>query len=296
MRAIRVAIVNRCAILIACLIVLQAPTSLAHAASVRLTLDPLQVVPGDTVSAVVWFDPEGEQINAVEGSIPLPVGLHVRDITTAGSAFALWPVAPRYELSRRSVEFTGGIPGGLAPDKSAKLFSFLVSAEQANEFSITPQNVRAYRNDGAGTAVAVTADPAAFVVSESAPQQPHTEVKDREPPEEVYAEVGRDTSLFEGKYFLVVHARDAVSKIARVEIREGWWRPYREVAGEYYVLHDQTLHTTIRVRATDEKGNVRVVTVPPQAGTFRMVWILYGVLAAIVCAFIVGITRLRRFV
>ncbi len=97
---------------------------------------------------------------------------------------------------------------------------------------------------------------------------------DREIPSDFSITLTRDEVAFGGRYFIVFNALDKQSGIDHYEVMEEpfrefdaftWGRadaPWIETESPY-VLQDQTLNSTIRVKAIDKAGNERIVTLVP---------------------------------
>lgn len=266
-----------------------------YAARATLVIEPVNVGMGGVSHVRMVLDTEGADVNALEGSITIPNGLGVSGVSSAGSVFTLWPISPRYELSRRVIEFVGGVPGGVKERTGVTILSFDVRTTGRGIFTIGPIQVKAYLNDGAGTVIPVTAPSAILTVSDtsdgSAPSAKDS--TDISAPEYVYADIGRDDTLFEGRYFLTVRAHDEVSDIASIEVREGlfgWYTPIET----YYVLSDQSLRKAVYIRMSDTNGNTKVVKIPGTGDTPSIPWRTLGIVLTCIVVVLVGIVYVRR--
>lgn len=90
-------------------------------------------------------------------------------------------------------------------------------------------------------------------------------------------EIGKDPTLFEGRYFLSFAATDKTSGLDHYEIsetkrgREDVWK----IGTSPYLLEDQSLESIIRVRALDKAGNEQVAEFfPPEKPPFFQMAIL----------------------
>jgi hypothetical protein len=98
---------------------------------------------------------------------------------------------------------------------------------------------------------------------------------DNFPPEKFSIGLERTTNAFSNKYFIVFNTTDKQSGIDHYEVIEepldtknlfGWGAetaPWVE-AKSPYVLEDQSLNSTIRVRAIDKAGNEYIATYIPE--------------------------------
>jgi hypothetical protein len=84
--------------------------------------------------------------------------------------------------------------------------------------------------------------------------------KDKSPPEPFEMGVGRDPGIFDNKYFISFFATDRESGIDYYEVKEGDQTFVR--AESPYLLKDQSLRSTIKVKAVDKAGNERLTELP----------------------------------
>jgi hypothetical protein len=238
---------------------------------------------GSTILLPVVFTADAASVNVVEGSIAVPDGMVIESIDASGSAFPLFASGPTYMPSSRTVEFTAGSESGVAPHETALLFVIHARAEKEATYVLVPGLVTAYARDGVGTKVAVSAQKTQ--VSVGAKGSAQVDALPEGPARALLAEVGKDESLFEGRWFATFLGGENGTPLARYEVREGWWR-LPETAERYYVLKDQSLHTTVWVTAVDERGG-RVTTMIPAAHpwTERVVLLALSLLAAL-CAYL----------
>jgi len=102
---------------------------------------------------------------------------------------------------------------------------------------------------------------------------------DTTPPEDFKPEIGRDPAIFEGKYFLSFATTDKTSGIDYYEVKEGK-RDFKK-AGSPYSLEDQSLQSTILVKAVDKAGNERISEIIPPAKPFPF-WIIPVIIVGLV--------------
>ncbi len=269
------------------LFVLLSVASGAYAAELSIT--PAPAGAGATFSIPVMVDVGNDNVNAIEGSLTVPDGLVIDTISTAGSVLALWAEGPSYVVTDRAIEFTGGSPHSIA---SGKQLLFVVHAHAAAQGSyvLTPKSLSAYANDGKGSRLAITSAPVTVMVgakgsvpAESGQSTPHTATT-------LVADLGRDASLFDGKYFIAFYGGDNGRGVDHYEIQEGWWsRAVR--ADKYYVVKDQSQGTSLYVTAINANGTVAVTTIPAAHP-----WKERGVLIALLLVLAVSILSIvNRF-
>lgn len=260
------------------------------AAAAELSIETPLAAAGSAFQIPVVFSPEGEGVNAVEGSITVPDGVVIDRIDTSGSAFAVFASGPSYDLSSHSITFTAGAPNGISSDAVALLFVIEGRASAPGTYAFEPAGVSAYRNDGEGTPVSVSYRRTALSVGEKGSVA--VDALPAAAPSPLVAEVGKDASLFEGRSFAAFYGGASGGSVLYYEVREGWWRlPSR--ADRYYVLKDQSRGTTIRVTAVSEGGGRVTTAIPPQHPWGERAQLAAALLAALLLAWLLY-TRLRR--
>jgi len=235
----------------------------AHGATVSAIATP--ETSGGAIAIEIRLATDSDSINAVEGTINIPENITDVKVTTSGSAFSLWVSGPTYEIGDRAIHFTGGAPGGIGEGKDVLLFTIFGKTQVLGNHIFTPINVSVYENDGKGTLAPIQIIASKVEVTKIDSQisdlrEEQIEKDDSAP--RVTAVVGKDTSLFEGSYFLSFYGTDTGSGIARFEVSEGFGS-FKEHK-EYYVLSDQKLGSLIRVRAVDGAGNSKTTWIFPE--------------------------------
>lgn len=238
----------------------------------------------------VVFESESEDVNVVEGSIRVPEDVDIESIDTSASSFAVFAHGPVYDLSSRTITFAAGAPGGLAGTDVALLFVIRAHASVPGTYVFEPGAVTAYRNDGSGTAITVAADGTALSVGEKGSVA--VDPLPKAPAVPLIAEIGRDASLFEGRWFATFFGGASGSSVAYYEVREGWLRPAAR-ADRYYVLEDQGRGSTIWVTAVGEGGERATVTLPAENPWSERALIALAALVLLALAWLL-FRRLRR--
>jgi len=258
----------------------------------------------------LMIDPKGKEINAVAGSIILPLDLlEVVEIRDGSSILTLWVEKP--VLRDGKISFVGIVPGGfigiLGPYEGAKpgkILGIVLKAKNPGQGEVIMENVQVLQHDGLGTPAQFKISNFEFLISKQIPitQIPIIET-DITPPEPFTPEIAQHPELFEGKYFLAFSTMDKNSGISHYEVKE----TKRGVFGiEYlvfrkwhraespYLLKDQGLRSYIYVKAVDRAGNERIEVVEPR---YPMKWYeswMIWVIIIIATAFIYGVWRLLR--
>jgi hypothetical protein len=274
---------------------LLASTNVANAAS--LYIDPAMgsLSRGDSITLSVRLDINEETeecVNAVDAVIRYTDNLTPVDVTMAESIFSMWVEPPKIDKENKLITFAGGIPNGYCgriqgdprlTNTIAKLIFRLpgfsvgsggisASSTGAVEFS---QETTAYLNDGAGT----KAELSTYGATVSLSDKPGPELKDdwqkeieadNIPPEQFSIEM----TEIDGKHAIVFNTTDKQTGIDEYQVMEEplsklfdfvWGRADAPwvVSRSPHTLDDQSLNSTIRVKAIDKAGNEYTATLIP---------------------------------
>ncbi|MEN9622177.1 MAG: hypothetical protein RLZZ67_611 [Candidatus Parcubacteria bacterium] len=251
-----------------------------HAARIYVqNLETPAVADNETVLKIM-IDTEGKEINALEGVVVLDKKIEVTSIDEAGSVFTLWARKP--SLTSQKISFTGGTTGGVY-GSTLKVFTVRVKPLQAKPFKVSFEATSMFLNDGKGTKVSVTGTSSDIPVLASGspvPKATDPQIVDSVPPSEFSIDLGKDPTLYNGKYFVSFYALDRESGISTYEVTETNFPPVR--SGSTYVLQNQKLSGTIVVKATDKAGNVRIqeLDLNPTATMFKTIALAVGIIIA----------------
>jgi hypothetical protein len=262
-----------------------------------LYLDPgeITVYRGDTVTVSLRLDTDvGECINTVDAVISYDAGIRAVDVSRGDSILNIWVEDPKINEEERTITFAGGIVGGYCgraagdPDLTNVIADIVF---QSPGFAIggdggtdTPtlsvsDTSSVLLNDGFGTE-AVLRTQGTRVVLEDTPGTVRNDTwnarisDDATPPSDFAITLSRDDIAFSGNYFISFNTQDKQSGIDHYEVMEEpledfysfrWGRadaPWVR-AESPYVLVDQTLNSTIRVKAIDKAGNETIAVLVP---------------------------------
>ena len=242
---------------------------------------------GDTFVLPIRIDPEGQCINAIEVTLAYDADiLTAVDVGRGNSILSLWTEDPQIDKERGVVSFSGGIPGGYCgrvsgdPGQTNVLANLVVSANGAipaqgatTTISIVRSSV--LQNDGRGTPLPTTVTNTMFRVEKENDERSNEwldEVKaDVIAPELFDVVLSSNPSVAGGKKFVAFSAVDKQSGVDHYEILEtdpnrfgllSWIskEAHWVVGKSPYILRDQSLRSSILVKAVDKAGNERVVT------------------------------------
>ncbi|MEX0870122.1 MAG: cohesin domain-containing protein [Candidatus Spechtbacterales bacterium] len=277
----------------------------------------------DTFTAKVRIDPGENCINAADVEVNYPIDiLRVIDVSTGDSIFTLWPEPPSINTRDGVVRFMGGIPGGYCgripgdPGLTNVLATLVFQAPGAADTDeVFPVRTRAdfstsskvYLHDGLGTEVEPQFFGAEFELTEDAiegsGQWFEFLAEDATEPSSFTIELTQDSTMFDGKYFIIFSSNDKESGISHYEVmetrldeEEGLFARFSKLrkteeiwkkTESPYVLNDQSLNSMIMVRAVDKAGNERIESLAPpeylrrssSTGTFVVLGVIFLILA-----------------
>ena len=281
------------------------------AEAARLYIEPvspsLQMGDSEILSVRIDVDEAtGECVNLVDATLHFPEGVDPVDTSVGRSILRLWVEEPTIDADARTVSFAGGIPNGycgrIAGDPElTNVVAEVVVRSQSEVSATTTQDISfsddtaAYLNDGQGTLAPLETFGAEVTLRPGVGDtiiDPWSERvrADRRPPEPFSISLERSESIFDGNYYIVFNTTDKQTGIAGYEVMEeplsdqSLFR-FGEVGAPWvsarspYELEDQTLNSTIRVRAIDKAGNEYVATYVPDPSLRERQFGLYDALA-----------------
>lgn len=233
------------------------------AATINASSDGM-ISAGDTSIIGVYLNTENELINTVDGTLELSDehngNFEVTDFSIVSSALTMWPRKPSLE-SGNKISFVGGVPNGIKGDHLL-LFRIIVKINDKGHFTIKPSSINAYLSDGLATQRTISKSISSIVVgpasSESNNKWQDIISKDNTAPISFQISLMQDSSLYDGKKFLLFDTNDTESGINYYEVREGNYPTIR--TGNTYVLINQDSKIDVTVTAYDKAGNFQIAT------------------------------------
>ena len=235
------------------------PSNIAQAAEVFFDRDKQVMSIDQQFLLPLYIDTEDQPINAFEGQIIFPTNLlKVKEIRYHDSFINFWIEQPN--VQNNTIKFSGIIPGGYLGKKSLAL-SVIFEALDLGQGEVSFDNLRILLNDGQGTDAFVRSRVWTFEINETEPiiLNEIKNIIDDNPPEDFEPILTQAVDIADDKYILIFATQDKGSGISHYEVKEGWhnW----VVATSPYVLQNQNLDQDIIVKAIDNEGNERLVTV-----------------------------------
>jgi hypothetical protein len=259
----------------------------------QIYIDPEldQYTYSDIFSIPVRIDTQGECINALDVAIAYdPSKVRVVDVLTGDSIITLWVVRPTIDAENGRVIFMGGIPGGYCgrldgdlgtTNTLARLMVTAVRQADINEHTISimiESSTAATVNDGSGNLIEMTLLGSDIKITTATGTPVNSLLQDIRSdtiaPEDFEITLVRGPSEGNTSHYIVFNTVDKQSGISHYEVLETdpehfgllTWisrRTHWVRANSPYVLRDQSLRSTIMVKAVDKNGNERIVAYTP---------------------------------
>ncbi|MDP2638622.1 MAG: cohesin domain-containing protein [Candidatus Azambacteria bacterium] len=270
------------------------PFVVKAATTVYFDLENPVIYEGDTFLANLKISTPDKSINVIDGTVIYDSKkLEIREISAGGSLLALWPKPPVFSNEKGSLSFVGGVSGGFQGEKGEVLkIIFLAKSEGEAKIDFL-DGFSVFLNDGQGTSINPWLRPLSLNILKRPVEIPPKDEwqilvqSDKNPPESFEITLGKESSIFNGQYFINFFTTDKESGIDHYEIQEGT-EPY-VVGDSPYLLKDQILQGIIKVKAIDKAGNERVVkltpTYPPRH-FYQTVWFWLALILAIILVLI----------
>lgn len=277
------------------------------ACAASLTFSPLPpLAVGDVVPVTLTLSPQGESINALEGTIIASGAISLAGIREDASIVSLWVVRPTI-AANRTASFSGVIPGGftgvLSPfwegARAGSVVTVLVQAREVGtgRLSLGPDTL-VLPNDGQGTILPLEAQDLSVSVQQGIPSAMRDDVLDTEPPDPFTPIIGQERSVYRGASFLSFATVDRSTGVDRYLVAESdSQNPTIDAfvsAESPYKLTDQGLRSYIVVKAIDRAGNERIAVLPPtNTGTPYPWWAIGIALLVLAVLAFLGLRRTR---
>lgn len=289
-----------------------------------LYIDPAEdaVYRGDSITLQVRLDTDiDECINTVDAVIEYDSSIRAIDVSRGDSILSIWVEDPKINAEERTITFAGGIPGGycgripgdprltnVIAELVFRLPGFNVGGGNSNEAQVVfGEETQILLHDGLGTKATTRTRGATLSLLGSPGSQSEDEWSDRVaddnlPPSDFLITLYQDDSAFGGDYFIAFNTQDKQSGIDHYEVMEepfddfflfNWGRadaPWVRTVSPY-VLSDQTLNSTIRVKAIDKAGNETIALLIPDRAlrSFSMQRVFTQVTIATIVILTVGL-------
>lgn len=288
-------------------------TKVVEAASLYLdpARDSLNRGDGITVAIRVNVDESSQEcVNAADIVLKYSDNIIVEDVSIGRSIFPIWVEYPNIDKDERKITMAGGIPNGycgrVAGDPQLtnviaevvlRVPGLRVGASDESDVATINfgEETTLYLHDGIGTKANLNVYNSEFKLSRTIGSDIRDNwgekiQNDTLPPEPFSIELNQGDLEFNGQNYVIFNTTDKQTGISHYEVIEeapenlllflfgAATTPWKNERSPY-VLEDQSLRSTIRVKAVDKAGNEYIATLPPQnAGTN---WTLYIIFAGL---------------
>lgn len=292
----------------------------ADAATLYMSPNSAELLRGDTLSVAIRLDTdEDECVNAIDATITYSENIQPVDTSRGNSIMSVWLEEPVIDKEARTITFAGGIPNGYCGRISGDprltniiaelLFrspGMVVGTVADNDTATIDfaSETRALLNDGFGTDAPLSTYGTEINLSKRVGTEIKNEWSDRInlddiPPEEFTIQLERNTNAFSNKYYIIFNTTDKQTGIDHYEVIEEplsdrmlfhWGAETAPwvTASSPFVLKDQSLNSTIRVRAIDKAGNEYVATLEPEEAK-RTTSVQNKILIALIATVVIGL-------
>lgn len=231
----------------------------------RLYFNPQELVIGTQgdFSVVVNVDAP-TKINTLAVAIKVPANLVPVDVYNGNSIINLWVDKPSFDEASRLLIFSGIIPGGFAGE-SAPLLIIKFKVKEGEDkalLSFNKEETKVFLHTPDGIEDTLELIDLLLPIIKGK-ENLRAEPPDDDPPESFLPIVAQDSTIWEGKYFLVFTTQDKGSGIGYYEVCEGSQKNC-VVAESPYLLQNQKLDQKIFVKVFDKSGNERIAMLPAQ--------------------------------
>lgn len=265
-----------------------------------------------------------ECINLVDGVLTASGDVEIVDTSIGRSILRLWVEEPT--ITDQTVTFAGGLPNGYCgriagdPEVTNVVAEIVVrsTATDGTDTSSTlsfADETTVYLNDGSGTRAPLDMYGAELSLVPRS-DEPFTDEwlerveADTTDPEPFSISLEQNENLFNGRYYITYNTSDKQTGIAEYFVMEEpiqdttlfnfgaasapWRKPDFPTI---YELEDQTLNSTIRVRAVDKAGNEYIATLVPdeslRTNPYNVWWYVGGGAFALLLIFLLGTWYVR---
>lgn len=245
------------------------PFIVKAATTVYFDLENPVIYEGDTFLINLKISTPDKSINVIDGTITYDNNrLEIKEVSTGGSLFALWPKPPIFSNEKGTLSFVGGVSDGFQGEKGKVLkIIFLTKREGKAQIDFL-DGFSVFLNDGQGTSINPWLRPLSLNILKKPAEIPAKDEwrvlieNDKNPPEAFEIIVSKDLGIFHNQYFISFFTTDKESGIDHYEIQEG--AESYIIGNSPYLLKDQTLKSTIKVKAIDKAENERIVELVPE--------------------------------
>ncbi|OGZ08019.1 MAG: hypothetical protein A3C93_00510 [Candidatus Lloydbacteria bacterium RIFCSPHIGHO2_02_FULL_54_17] len=269
------------------------------AAEVSFIATPPVAAVGQEVGVDIVLDTEGRTATALSGEITI-TGTDGKPVTVVriqdgGSVIGAW-LKEATTNTPGKVGFSGIIPGGRRVSNEHVLTLYFVPEKTGTLTFVFSGEV--FFTTAPGEPVSLPRVSFALLVNETPQEDTPPLPQDETPPSDIRAIIAQNEAMFDGRPFIIVHAKDAESGILMYELLEiGEYRPlaglendtllpWRRIENPEALLYPVNTRY-IYVRVTDREGNSAVAFVgapelsPEKTAIWFNKWLILAILIGV---------------
>ncbi len=277
------------------------PTIFVKAATLSFRMPAEPIFVGDVFKTEIRLDSEGETINVVSADLNFTQDiLEVVSVRHVNSILRLWPKEPAFSNLFGLASIAGGLPTPGFNGKDGLIGVVEFKAKKAGAVELKFGNTSlALLNDGFGSKSQLELGSLQLKIAlppEKYKPKPQEVIIDTISPRAFTPVIGRDDSVFGGRYFVAFETEDFESGIDRYEVQElkgNKWGEWRVVVSPY-VLENQEGEITVFVKAVDRAGNETIGTAGATIPKKKLS--IYFILSFVLVFLIFVILRVRKYV
>lgn len=258
----------------------------AFAATLSVSPDKATLNKGDTFTATIFLNTEGQYINAIKGDLVYNANYLKAETVNIGDSFvSFWVEKPGIQTAG-DINFSGVIPGGVVSNQLEVFKVIFRTQNSSGDASLLINNPNLYLNDGQGSIISPKIKNANIKISDKKSTENAAVVvlDDKVPPEKFNITRTRDPSIFDNKWFIDFSTIDKGSGVDHYQVCE----LFKCVTAENpFSLFNQTPFYYIRVKAYDINGNMR-------SSMIVSVWFVLLVILLIIIICSVGVYFYRK--
>lgn len=234
----------------------------------------------------VLLNSDKESVNAIEGEIKIPLqSINIEKISTGKSIVTVWLQEP--SLSDNPIRFSGVIAKGF-DGVNGVLFKIYATAKISGEASILASG-KAYLNDGKGTVREIVKKDETYSLAKFEKREALADAItiDETPPRILQSAISENEAMFDGKPFIIVHAKDDESGVSKYELGLSDVRKDpKEIANDETIqwqifaspalLPDNFFEKYVYIKVEDKDGNIiaQLVSSPKQLSPEnQLIWL-----------------------
>ncbi len=279
------------------------PFTVKAATTVYLDLENQTIYKGDTFLVKIKISTPDKPINVIDGTLAYDNNkLEIKEVSTGGSLFVLWPKLPVFSNEKGNLAFIGGVPGGFQAEEGEVLKIFFIAKNNGEAKINFLDDFSVFLNDSKGTSAAPWLRPLSLNISKRPIEIPIKNEwqdlidNDKTPPEFIEAIINRDPRLFDNQYFVSFFAVDKESGIAYYKIKEGN-TDFVSVESPYFIK-DQSLKSTVQIKVIDSAGNENIIipklpSVPISEVSYK-IYLIWGFTIFVILALVFWLWRIWK--